>query len=148
MTIKKGRQRDRFTMAVSAQHGCAVKTADAIRRLVLFDYGDQKATELADIVKGAKGKIDPLLQLVLLARNDYRDAEDGQVRLGFFKAMKDLLVTADDKTMRILDMIMKERHHMQKLAVLDRKVNGDDEPEDAELEKIGGEKTTEAETEQ
>lgn len=125
--------RDRYQEAVNGLHKAAIKTADELRKLVLFDNGKIPKTELKDF---PVGKCDPLVQLALEARNSYleaKDDKDRQAALGFFKAMKDMLVTSQDNSVKVLDMIQKERHHQQKIGLLERKMEGGSEPSDASL---------------
>ena len=126
--------RNKFQQSVDCQHTMAVRTSEKMRKMVLLPTESQRETRLSDF---AKGEVDPLLQLVLIARDSFSAAEDDASRLGFFKAMKDVFLEADKKTMAVMDMAMKERHHQEKLNALREKA-GLTEPTDAELEKEAG----------
>lgn len=123
-------RRERFEQEVAAQHATAVRTAEALRKIVLFDSPDCKRTEIADF---KKGQIDPQVQLALMARDEFLAAEDGNTRLGFFKATRDLFLNVDAKTLEVLKIAMGERHHREKLAAQERRDNLA-EPTDAEIE--------------
>lgn len=116
-------RRQKFEQAVTAQHTMAVRTAEALRKVVLLSSVNEAKTELADF---AKGQVDPQMQLVLIARDNFLEAEDSIGKLGFYKAMRDVFQHVDAKTMQVLDMAMKERHHREKLEALLRKTGGDE----------------------
>ena len=122
--------RGKFQQAVDQQHANAVRTSVALQKVVLLPRGDEQETRLTDF---AKGQVDPQMQLMLIARDHFQAAEDDASKLGFFKAMRDVFLSVDDKTMKIMDMAMRERHHQEKLAVLREKL-GSNEPTDAQLE--------------
>lgn len=120
-------RRQKFEQEVTSQHMQACRTAAEIRKVVLFDTPGQKRTELADY---SKGEVDPQLQLVLMARDCFLAAEDTIGKLGFFKTARDIFLNVDEKTMKILDMAMRERHHREKLEALLKKSGGDDPSDD------------------
>lgn len=123
-------RRQKFEAAVQSQHMLAVRTSEALRKVVLFDTPGQKRTELAEF---SKGEVDPQLQLVLMARDCFLEAEDTIGKLGFFKVTRDIFMNVDSKTMEVLDMAMKERHHREKMAMLEKKGNLN-EPSDEEVD--------------
>lgn len=123
-------RRAKFEQAVTAQHTMAVRTAEALRKVVLFDTEGQVRTNLSDF---AKGQVDPQLQLVLMARDCFLEAEDTIGKLGFFKVTRDIFMNVDSKTMEVLDMAMKERHHREKMAMMEKKGNMS-EPSDEEVD--------------
>lgn len=123
-------RRAKFEQAVTAQHTMAVRTAEALRKVVLFDTEGQARTNLSDF---AKGQVDPQLQLVLMARDCFLEAEDTIGKLGFFKVTRDIFMNVDSKTMEVLDMAMKERHHREKMAMMEKKGNMS-EPSDEEVD--------------
>lgn len=132
VVTREDSQRNRFEQAVEAQHTCAARTAEELRKVILLDgKNGQKRTEISDF---SKGQVDPQLQLVLIARDEFLAAEDPNVKLGFFRAMRDGFIKVDEKTMQVLDVAMKERHHREKLELLAQK-SGLTEPTDAEIDK-------------
>jgi hypothetical protein len=123
-------RRAKFEQAVTAQHTMAVRTAEALRKVVLVSTPNEVMTKLEDF---AKGQVDPQLQLVLIARDNFLEAEDSVGKLGFYKAMRDVFQHVDAKTMEVLDMAMKERHHREKMAMMEKKGNMN-EPSDEEVD--------------
>ena len=122
-------RRQAFETALVDQHKMAIRTADALRKIVLIPTQGEQQTELDDF---KQGQVDPQIQLVLIARNEYLQCENPVARLGFYKTMKDVFQDVDNRTMRVLDMAMKERHHREKLELAATKLNA--EPTDAELD--------------
>jgi hypothetical protein len=129
-TTTEQARRQKFEDGVSSQQMLALRTAEALRKVVLLDNGSEKKTELAEFTKG---QVDPQLQLVLIARDHFLEADDSVGKLGFFKAMRDVYLNVDQKTMAFLDMVMRERHHREKLEAFERK-SGLAEPSDAEVD--------------
>lgn len=123
-------QRIKFEQVLLARQGQDIRTADAMRTIVLLPGPDGKKTELADF---PPGKVDPQIQLVLIARDEYMAAEDSIGKLGFFKAMRDVYQMVDSKIPAAMKMVMEERHHREKLEALERKA-GLDEPDDEEVD--------------
>lgn len=123
-------RRQKFEAAVQSQHNCAVRTAEAIRKVVLLPSPSEAMTLLSDF---SKGEVDPQLQLVLIARDHFLEAEDSIGKLGFYKAMRDVFLSVDEKNMKVLDMAMRERHHREKLEAMVKK-NGGDDPSDEEVD--------------
>ena len=123
-------RRRKFEQAVENQHMLAVRTAEEMKKLVLVGTKGSRMTELDDF---AKGQVDPQLQLVLIARDNFLAAEDPTSKLGFYKAMRDVFLNVDTKTMQVLEIAMKERHHREKLEALERKA-GMAEPSDDEVD--------------
>ena len=122
-------RRQKFEQAVTAQHTMAVRTAEALRKVVLLPTPHEAMTALADF---KKGEVDPQMQLVLIARDHFLESEDSVGKLGFYKAMRDVFLNVDQKTMQVLDMAMKERHHREKMAMIEKKGNMA-EPSDDEV---------------
>ena len=119
----------KFKAAIDSQHRLAVRTAEALRKVVLIDTKRSKKTELDDF---PTGQIDPQMQLLLIARDEYLGAEDPGARLGFYKSMRDVYQALDARTMKVLEVVMKERHHRDKLELLARSANAN-EPTEAEV---------------
>ena len=69
----------------------------------------------------------------MIARDNFLAAEDPTSKLGFYKAMRDVFLNVDTKTMQVLEIAMKERHHREKLEALERKA-GMAEPSDDEVD--------------
>lgn len=131
-------RRQKLEQAISNQHMLTVRTLEAMKQLVLVDTPNARKTELADY---AKGQVDPHLQLILIARDKFLEAdEDPVASLGFYKAMRDEILNAEEKNMKVVDMAMRQNHHREKMALLEQKM-GNDEPSDAEIDAVmkGGE---------
>lgn len=76
-----------------------LRTADFIRKLVLFDGGADPKTELAKL---PKGQVDPRIQLILMARDAGLIEEEANIRLGYFKEMRSLLKdVAEENAQRV-----------------------------------------------
>lgn len=125
-------RRDKFQKAVDAQHMMAVRTAEEMRKIVLVDTDHEKKTELSDY---STGSVDPQLQLVLIARDNFLETKNPNSKLGFYRAMRDVFVNVDSKTTAVLELAMKERHHREKLDAMERKA-GMAEPTDAEIDAL------------
>lgn len=129
-------RRQKLEQAISNQHMLTVRTLEAMKQLVLVDTPTARRTELADY---AKGQVDPHLQLILIARDKFLQADDDPVAsLGFYKAMRDEILNAEEKNMKVVDMAMRQNHHREKMALLEQKM-GNDEPSDAEVDAALGE---------
>ena len=129
---------------IAIQIGLTIRTAEMLRKLVLS--GPNK-TE-SDKAAGA-GVVDPLVQLCLMARDEYEASDPGD-RFKFFKSMVDIYTTVDDKTqmqMRMLadglekdaDRKQRDRHHRDKLDAEREKRKG--ELSDDDLKLIAGDST-------
>lgn len=123
-------RRRKFEQVVEGEHMLAARTADAFKKMVLLDSDKARKTELSDF---AKGEVDPQIQLILIARDEFLAAEDGVGKLGFFRSMRDVLLTAREANLKWLTLAMQERHHREKMALLEQKM-GNDEPSDAEID--------------
>lgn len=120
----------KFHQALNSQEATATRTLEALRKLILFDSQEGRKTDLADL---PRGKYDPQLQLMLMARDEFLRAEDSVSKLGFYKAMRDMHTAMEERCMKVLDMAMRERHHQEKMAAIERK-NNSAEPTDAEID--------------
>jgi hypothetical protein len=129
---------ERARSEIATQTNLAIRTAEAMRKLVLV--GENK-TQVATL---PAGKVDPMIQLVLLARDEYEQSE-GKDRLGYFRAMIDLFTVADQKSTTSLkgmadalerdaDRKQREKHHREKLEFEREKRDG--EPSDDQLKTI------------
>lgn len=125
---------------IATQTGNQIRTAEAMRLLVLM--GEGKST----LASFPKGKVDPLIQLTLMARDEYEAAE-GKDRLGYFRAMIDLYMTTDQKCQlglkgmaealeRDADRKQRDKHHREKLEFEREKRDG--EPSDDALRVVAG----------
>lgn len=123
-------RRRKFEQVVDGEHMLAARTAEAFKGLVLLDSEKCRKTELADF---AKGQVDPQVQLILIARDEFLAAEDAVGKLGFFRSMRDVLLSARESNLEWLKLAMQERHHREKLAMLEKKANRD-EPSDEEVD--------------
>jgi len=121
---------DGLQKEINTQHRLALKTANAIRKVVLIPTAQEQQTELDDF---HAGQIDPQMQLLLIARNEFVSAEDPTAKLGFYKAMRDVFQSMDTRTKEIMELAMRERHHKDKLELLAR-AKGVLEPTEAEIE--------------
>jgi 2-methylcitrate dehydratase PrpD len=125
---------NRFELAIDARYRSSMKTAEALRKVILLDTKEYRRTELGDF---PKGQVDPQMQLLLIARNEFLTAEDPTTKLGFYKSMRDIHQTINKNTMEVMDMAMKERHHRDKLELLAKAANAN-EPTAAEVEAAMG----------
>lgn len=129
--------RQKFQQALNSQEITASRTLEALRKLILFDSPEGRKTELADL---PRGKYDPQLQLMLMARDEFIRSDDSVSKLGFYKAMRDMHTAMEERCMKVLDMAMRERHHQEKMAAIERK-NNSAEPTDAEVDASLGDAT-------
>ena len=127
---------------IATQIGLTVRTAAALRKLVLA--GANKTTKMP-----GEGVVDPLVQLCLMARDEFEQSEPGE-RAKFFKSMVEIYQAVDNKTqtqMRMLayglekdaDRKQRDRHHRDKLDAEREKRKG--ELSDDDLQLIAGEVT-------
>ena len=123
-------RRLKFEQAVEAEHMLAVRTSEAMKKLVLVDTLKARKTELNDY---AQGQVDPQLQLILIARDEFLAAEDAVGKLGFYRSMRDVMLSARENNLKWLTLAMQERHHREKIALMEQKL-GSDEPSDAEVD--------------
>ena len=129
---------------ISNAHRLALRTAEALRKLVLFDPQPipgkvvtsahvMRKTEIGDF---AEGQVDPAVIMVLKARDAFLSEEKDYARLGFFKEMRTLLqevraANADlvramtQAVERQRDREQAERHHQDKIELLKEKGNKD-----------------------
>jgi hypothetical protein len=123
---------------IATQIGLTIRTAAALRRLVLS--GPNKTTKMP-----SEGTVDPLVQLCLMARDEFEESEPGE-RSKFFKSYQ--AVDAKTQTqMRMLadglekdaDRKQRDRHHRDKLDAEREKRKG--ELSDDDLQLIAGEVT-------
>lgn len=127
-------ERDRFEVAIDSRYRSSMKTAEALRKVVLIATAKERQTELEDF---AKGQVDPQMQLLLIARNEFLNAEDPTTKLGFYKSMRDVYGAMSKCTMDVMEMAMKERHHRDRLELLAKAANAN-EPTAAEVEAAMG----------
>ena len=102
---------ERFLKAIDSQHLLAIRTAEAMRKMVLT--GPEK-TELSSF---PAGQVDPQIQLVLIARDLMNDADDMNAKLAAFRSMRDVFLSVDSKVHEVLKMAMQEKHHQENLQV-------------------------------
>ena len=126
--VRAQAREDQFLKALDEQHNLAVRTADALRKVVL------SGAERTRCEKYSAGRVDPYMQLLLMACQEYEGAEDANSKLGFFREMRSMYAAADTKVQAALEMAMKERHHRDKMMVLEAKSGG--EPTEDEIRKI------------
>lgn len=132
---------ERARNEIATQTNLAIRTAEAMRKLILAGEGKTCAGDFS------KGKVDPLIQLTLMARDEYEAAE-GRERLGYFRAMQDLFMAADAKSQASLknmaealerdaDRRQRDRHHRDKMEL--ERLKRDGEPTDDQLKAIAAE---------
>jgi hypothetical protein len=120
---------------ISNQHRMALRTAEALRKLVLF-APDGCVIGKSEISDFPPGKVDPIVMLVLKARDSYLKEEKEFARLGFFKEMRALYQTAQERTAELVksmtaamerqrDREQADRHHKEKLNYLQGKTDKD-----------------------
>lgn len=129
---------------ISNAHRLALRTAEALRKLVLFEpelvEGEAptsahtvRKTEIGDF---AQGQVDPAVIMVLKARDSYLSEEKDYARLGFFKEMRTLLQEVREANADLVrsmtaaverqrDREQAERHHKDKIELLREKGNKD-----------------------
>lgn len=112
-------EQEQFIRAIDKQHRVAVRTATDLLDIRLQDMKGVKKSELSDY---PHGKVDPQIQLLLIARDNFEKAEEPTERTVFFKEMRSVLQTVDDKCRAILDMMLKERHHQENLQLMKEKL--------------------------
>ena len=122
-------RRAKLEQEISNQHASAVRNAEELRKLVLFDTGDTRKSEISDF---PKGKVDQRVILALKARDEYLAAEDSNSRLGFFRMAVSLISESDQRTLGLLKLAMEHNHHREKLAAQERR-DGLAEPTDEEI---------------
>ncbi len=122
--------------AISNHHRLTVRTSEALRKLVLFAEPECIIGK-SEIRDYAQGQVDPAVQLVLKARDEFLNQNNKDfVRLGFFKEMRALLQEVKIQTAVAVgsmhtaiekqrDREQSERHHQDKLEVLREKSNKD-----------------------
>lgn len=116
-------------------------TAKSLRRLQLFDSDEIRATRLSELAK-PKGRwkaVDPALQLMLMARDEFLAAQDDpKIRLGYFKLMQDnyasTLKRNGDELLNLISVAQRQAHHQDEMEI--RKSAKGDEPSDEELERM------------
>jgi hypothetical protein len=91
---------DKAQKVIDDYDALTLRTADFIRKLVLFTTPTQMKTELAEM---AQGQVDPRIQLILMARDEGLQAEESNVRLGYFKEMRGLLKDVADENAKRID---------------------------------------------
>lgn len=115
-------------------------TAKSLRRLQLFDdeVSGINATKLSELVK-PKGRwkaVDPMLQIMLQARDEFLDCEDARTRLGYFKCMQEIysqtLKRNGDELLNLVSLAQRHRHHEDEMKVK-ANAKGGEEPSDDEL---------------
>lgn len=127
---------------IATQIGLMVRTAATLRKLVLV--GPEK-TSIDEAARA--GLVDPLVQLCLIARDEYEGSEPAE-RFKFFKSMVDIYTTVDEKTQTHMKMLadglekdadrkQRDRHHRDRLEADREKRKGD--PSDDDLKMIAGE---------
>lgn len=121
---------DGFQAAIASRHRASLKTSEALRKVVLITTKADKQTELDDF---PKGQIDPQMQLLLIARDEFQNAEDPTTKLGFYKSMREVYLSMDKRIMDTMQMVMTERHHNDKLEILAKAANAS-EPTQAEVD--------------
>ena len=121
---------DEFQTAIASRHRQSLRTSEALRKVVLVDTKGGRRTELDDF---PKGQIDPQMQLLLIARNEFLAAEDPTTKLGFYKSMREVYLAMDKRIMDTMQMVMAERHHNDKLELLAKSANSN-EPSQAEID--------------
>ena len=116
-------------------------TAKRLRRLQLFDSDEIRATRLSELTTAKKGRwetIDPVLQIVLTARDEFQKADDPKVRLGYFKAMQELYLAIDkrngEELLQLVGLAQRQSHHQDEMEV--KRLKSGEEPSDAELEAL------------
>lgn len=113
---------------ISNAHRMALRTAEALRRLVLF-APDNCVIGKSEIADYAPGQVDPAVVLVLKARDAFLSEEKDYARLGFFKEMRALLQEVRNQNSELVksmtvaiekqrDREQAERHHQDKIALL------------------------------
>jgi hypothetical protein len=78
---------DKAQKVIDDYDALTLRTAEFIRKLVLFDSSSAEKTEVAEM---AQGQVDARIQLILQARDEGMEAK-GMVRLGYFREMRGLL---------------------------------------------------------
>lgn len=120
---------------ISNQHRMALRTAEALRKLVLF-APDGCVIGKSEITDYAPGQVDPIVILALSARDAYLKEEKDYARLGFFKEMRALYQCAKEDTFELVkamaaaierqrDREQADRHHQDKINLLLEKGNKD-----------------------
>lgn len=126
---------DKARKAISNAHRMALRTAEALRKLVLFaPEGD--VIGKSEVTDFAPGQVDPAVILVLKARDSYLTEEKDYARLGFFKEMRTLyqeIRTQNAELVKAMaaaierqrDREQADRHHREKLEFLKGKSEKD-----------------------
>jgi hypothetical protein len=126
---------DKARKTISNSHRMALRTAEALRKLVLF-APEGCVIGKSEITDFAQGQVDPAVILVLTARDSYLKEEQPFARLGYFKEMRALLqeVRAQNSELvkgmtvaieRQRDREQADRHHKEKLEFLKGKTDKD-----------------------
>lgn len=132
---------DRVRQAISEAHELTMRTARELKTLVLV------GPDCTQVEKLSPGKADPLLQLTLLARDQWMQAQDENIKLGYFREMRAIFTNVDEKTAAAItelsrnlekqaEMSQRDRHHGEKLELM--RLKAGNEPTDAELEDASG----------
>ena len=122
---------------IADTHSLTLRTAESLRSLVLFGPNCTKVESLP------AGKVDPLVQLTLLARDQWAASDNENTKLGYFREMRAIYASVDDKTSaailelsraleRQAEANQRDRHHADKMDLL--RLKAGTEPTDAELE--------------
>lgn len=120
---------------ISNAHRMALRTAEALRKLVLF-APEGCVIGKSEITDFPPGKVDPIVMLVLKARDSYLTEEKEFARLGFFKEMRALYQYAQERTAELVksmtaaierqrDREQADRHHREKLDFMKGKTDKD-----------------------
>lgn len=103
-----------FLKAINDQHRLAIRTAKALKDLVLLDTPHASKTELSDF---KPGQVDPQVQLLLMARDMWVQSDDMKDKVACYRAMRDVFEGCDSKQTAVLELAMRERHHQEAMAL-------------------------------
>jgi hypothetical protein len=120
---------------ISNQHRTALRTAEALRRLVLF-APENDVIGKSEVTDFKAGQVDPQVILALKARDAFLTEANDNVRLGYFREMRSLYQSAKEDCVELVKSMTQvlerqaerdqaERHHQDKMAILKEKGNKD-----------------------